>query len=95
MPLGAAIRLVAKTTAIVALGPALSSCAASSRVDGVLPAWANSQPQVVEPVQSGTNNSKRQAETRKKRESQISQASSKPETASQSASNPSQSASEE
>jgi hypothetical protein len=95
MPLGAAISLIAKTTAIVALGAVLSSCAASSRVDGVLPSWANPQPQMVEPAQNGTKNSTRQAEALKKRDRQISQIGSKPETTSQNASEVSQTASEE
>jgi putative ABC transport system substrate-binding protein len=45
MRLGASISPVTKTIAILAVGAALSACAGSSRVDGVLPSWANPQPE--------------------------------------------------
>ena len=74
--------LVAKTIPILTLGAVLSSCAGSSRVDGVLPSWANPQPQIVSPAQDETKNIKKQTEARKRRENQISQAGNKPETTS-------------
>jgi hypothetical protein len=73
MPIGASISPIGKVMAIMAVGAALSSCAGSSRVDGVLPSWANPQPQTAEPAQNQTKITKREAEARKKRESQTSQ----------------------
>jgi hypothetical protein len=86
MPIGISISPVGKVMAIMAVGAALSSCAGSSRVDGVLPSWANPQPQTAEPAQNQTKITKREAEGRKKRESQTSQALSKPASAQQTAS---------
>ena len=95
MRIGASISAIGKMIAIMAVGAALSSCAGSSRVDGVLPSWANPQTQTAEPAQNQTKISKREAETRKKRESQTSQASSKPESGQKTASQGAQSPSEE
>jgi len=95
MPIGASISPIGRAIATVALGAALSSCAASSRVDGVFPSWANPQPQIVEPAQDQTKITKREAKARKKRESQTSQALSKPESAHQTASQGAQNPSEE
>jgi len=94
MPIGSFISTIGKVIAIMAVGATLSSCAGSSRVDGVLPSWANPQAQTAEPAQNQTKITKREAEARKKRESQTSQALGKPEstqqTGSQAAQNPSE-----
>jgi hypothetical protein len=95
MPIGPSISAIGKVIAIMAVGAALSSCAGSSRVDGVLPSWANPQPQTAEPAQNQTKISRREAEARKKRQSQTSQVSSKPESAQQTASQGAQNPSEE
>jgi hypothetical protein len=95
MPIGSFISTIGKVIAIMAVGATLSSCAGSSRVDGVLPSWANPQPQTAELAQNQTKITKREAEGRKKRESQTSQALSKPESAQQTASQGAQHPSEE
>jgi hypothetical protein len=92
MPIGSFIGPIGMI-AIMAVGATLSSCAGSSRVDGVLPSWANPQPQTAEPAQNQTKITKREAEGRKKRET--SQALSKPGSAQQTASQGAQHPSEE
>jgi hypothetical protein len=95
MPLGASLSPMGKAIVIMAVAAALSSCVGSSRVDGVVPSWANPQPQTAEPAQNQTKITKREAEGPKKRESQTSQALSKPGSAQQTASQGAQHPSEE
>jgi hypothetical protein len=83
--------MIPKTISVIAFGVALTSCAGSSRVDGILSSTGNPQPQVVETPQPETKRPTQTKHAKKRQEpatsigTQVSQPANKPEVSSASA----------
>jgi hypothetical protein len=64
--MNASPRVLARTVGVVAAGAVVVGCSAATRMDGVLPQWANPQPQVLDMPQNETKRSKYRAEAQRR-----------------------------